>query len=212
MTGDNLHEREAVSLPGHFYKRLLRRAYAIGRAKQKFTRRPAAWARRRSRWPDLSCRQKMEASSFQIKADQARLLQYNASNKAWNNFTISRPQPTRLGHETKQPFETGALHEVWGLRLCASVKVKGSPDPNEEGWIKAITHFRHPLLLLGSAETDPDEMRLIGVNHGNVLIFLAGAQGAERRSIASAHFQTWKALLQDVAKLFPNAVVAAIEE
>ena len=60
--------------------------------------------------------------------------------------------------QAKEPFETVVAHPRGGAAHCASVKIEGGTDADENGRGEQMLVIAHPSLLLGSAEADPDDV------------------------------------------------------
>ena len=70
------------------------------------------------------------------------------------------PQAARFLREAKEPFETVVAHPRGGAAHSAGVKIKGGAhtDKNRRG--EQMLVGVHPALLLRSAKTDPDDIRI----------------------------------------------------
>src|SRR5215208_6996784 len=65
------------------------------------------------------------------------------------------------------PLESALLHPRRRHRDAPGVEVEGGPDADHDRDVEAVAHPRHPLLLLGDADPDPEDI-------GTGLVDLAG--------------------------------------
>jgi hypothetical protein len=65
------------------------------------------------------------------------------------------------------------------------VEVEGGADADEDGGVDAVAHGGHPLLLLGHADPDPDDVRVRGVDVADDALGLLRAQRTERGRVAA---------------------------
>src|SRR5207249_4921927 len=73
---------------------------------------------------------------------------------------IAAPKPARLLAQAEEPFEAGALDPARGLADASAVKIEGRADSEHEGGLQSRQIFGHEFLLLGRAQSHPENIRL----------------------------------------------------
>ena len=107
---------------------------------------------------------------------------------------VALEQATRFPIQPVKPFQTDSLDISGSLRNGTGMEIKGGADTEHDTfYLRAMLH--HPLLLLGTADTYPDEMRFSRVQAPGVFLVLFVCQFAERRADGFNNFQPWKLFL-----------------
>lgn len=91
-------------------------------------------------------------------------------DEAWVVFEVTEGQTARLGYETKDPFQPGALHPSGSAALAAGDEIEGRADGKHHGGHPAHM-LDNPVFLLGAAEANEEQARSRGIdaiNHGPV--------------------------------------------
>ena len=99
-----------------------------------------------------------EASAAAPGAAAARALRDEARDEARVVAQVAPPQPARLLREAVGPLQADGLHPGRRLGHEAGVEVERGADADEDRRVEAVAHRGHPLLLLGHADADPDDV------------------------------------------------------
>jgi hypothetical protein len=126
---------------------------------------------------------------------------------------IPLPQPARLVCQSVHPLEPDALHPVRRLRHEAGVEVERGADTDEHRRFQTIPHRGHPLLLLGHADPDPDDVGLGLVDLLDDRALLLVGERAVGRGVAADDLHARVLAAQVQCELDERALVApAVEE
>jgi len=111
----------------------------------------------------------LEPLALLEKLEQRKGGKFRAANQ------IAVPEAAWFLEEAEEPLEAVFAHPDGGAAHGAGVEVEGGADANEDGNGELVAMIEHPALLLGSAEADPDDVGMGGVNHGaDFGVFLGG--------------------------------------
>src|SRR4051794_11846033 len=107
-------------------------------------------------------------------APVAHPLPREAADEARVVAQVAVPEPARLRAEAEGPRQPRLLHPARRLGDQAGVEVEGGADAHEDRRLQAPAHRGHPLLLLGDADADPDDVcaRAVDLGHDGVLLDL----------------------------------------
>src|SRR5262245_57512284 len=85
----------------------------------------------------------------------AQVLVRKRQHEARVEVEVAREQATRLLGDPVDPLEPALLHPGRRLRDSPGVEVERGAHGAHDGHVQALAHARHPLLLLGHADTHP---------------------------------------------------------
>src|SRR5207248_5564937 len=102
---------------------------------------------------------------------------------------VTAPEPARLVSQPEEPFQAGALHPGGGLGDGAAVEVEGGTDADQHRRGQSRSHPRHPELLLGRADPDPDDVGLGAIDQLDGVVAAELVDGLERRGVRAGDAQ-----------------------
>lgn len=105
---------------------------------------------------------------------------------------VAAEQAPGLARQTEEPFRTAPLHPAGRPAFRATVEVEGGPNRQDACHLKPTAGCLHPILLLRSAETDPDEVGGRGLDALEIRFQLCGGGRPERRRRGSDYLEPLK--------------------
>src|SRR3954469_11542023 len=98
---------------------------------------------------------------------------------------VARQQPARLLGDAVGPLEAALLHPARRLGDAAGVEVERGAYAAHHRHLEPLAHPRHPLLLLGHADADPQHVGPVAVDLLDDRVLLLLAQRAEGGRVAA---------------------------
>jgi len=103
---------------------------------------------------------------------QSQALQQQKNDKKRVGNQIALEQPPGLLPQSINPFQSIALHPLWSVLDLAHQVAESSADADEKAMVQLFIHLINPLLLLGCAQRDPDDIGFVLANLADKLFIL----------------------------------------
>src|SRR5215217_9321295 len=142
----------------------------------------------------------------------AQVLARKCQHEARVEVEVAREQPARLLRYAIDPLEPALLHPRRRLRDATRVEVEGGADRAHDRDVEPLAHARHPLLLLGHADADPEDVGARAVDLVDERVLLLFRHRPEGRRVAAHDVDPGVAAPQVQRELHQRALVAPAVE
>src|SRR5260370_41787328 len=103
-------------------------------------------------------------------------------------------------------------HPSWCLCDPRGVEIERRADPNQNRHGQPLAVLEHPTLLLGSAQSNPDNVRVCAFDGLDDFAILLRRQRAKRRAVCARHYQVGKAGDKSRSKILCHTWPAAVKK
>ncbi len=125
---------------------------------------------------------------------------------------VSRTKTARFNTQPEEPLKSASHHPTWCLAHPTGMKVERGTNANHHSCVELAMKLRHEEILFGSAETNPNEVRLDIIDHRNEIVFFKIGKRAPWWTIGPNNLEPGESLLHSCREVICDTLRPAKKE